>query len=342
MKLWDSIDSFLAYTIELATDAATLNSSADYIRRHRERLWLRGQTVLEEIWGDWEWEFRYTVGASATLTAANSSCNAPSDYHIGGYEGGVWIPALNREIIFMPLHRLLDERRRNSVQTGVPTYYSVANTDSSGVPKLEFDRTADSTYTLAIDHERRAPRLLDKPPTVTAADSGGSGSPDGAYQYKLTLVNADGETDGSVASSAVTVVTNIITVSSIYVPPGFAQVTSKKLYRTIAGDDDYHLVATLDPEDTTVNDNTSDAAAAAAASLSTSYSGLEKLPSEYHPLFLLALEVLDAKDHGDGRSAAELEGRYRKSLARAKANAGSGLERLQRTGEAGLMSWRMH
>lgn len=342
MKLWDAIDAFLAYTIEIATDAATLNSASAPYRLHRERLWLRSQQILEEFWGCWEWPFRYTVGASATLTSGQTSCNAPSDYHIGGYEGSVWIPAQNRELGYLPLHRLLDERRRSGSSTGIPDYFAVANTDSAGVPKFEFDRTSDQTYTLAVDHERRAPRLLDKPPTVTAADSGGSGSPDGSYRYKLTLINADGETDGSLASDAVTVTTNIITLSSIYVPPGFAMVTSKKLYRTIDGADDYHLVATLDPDETTTNDNTSDAAAASAASLSTSFSGLEKVPSEYHTVIIQGLEVLDAKDHGDGRSAAELEGRWRKTLARAKANCVEGRERFTRVGEIGLMPWRMH
>jgi hypothetical protein len=342
VKLWDSIDAFLAYTIELAIDAATLNSSAAPYRTHRERLWLRSQQCIEEIWGDWEWDFRYTVGASATLTAAATSCSAPSDYHVGGYEGSVWIPAQNREIMYLPLHRLLDERRRSGSATGIPDYFSIADTSSAGVPKFEFDRTADATYTLAVDYERRAPQLLDKPHAPTAADANGAGNPDGSYQYKLTLVNADGETDGSAASTSVTVATNIITVSNIYVPPGFANCTSKKLYRTITGANDYHLITTLAVSDTSYNDNTSDATAAAAAALSTSYSGLEKLPSEYHSLFLLALEVLDAKDHGDGRSAAELEGRYRKSLARAKANSAPGKERLQRVGEIGLMPWRMH
>ena len=105
MKTWDGIDAILVYSNEFTNDVSTLQSSAVQVRTHRERLWMRWQETLDEIWQGWEWPFRYTVGGALSLTSGLSSLAAPSDYHIGGYEGGLWIPAQNREIIFLPLHQ---------------------------------------------------------------------------------------------------------------------------------------------------------------------------------------------------------------------------------------------
>lgn len=84
----------------------------------------------------------------------------------------------------------------------------------------------------------------------------------GAYRYRVTFVTADGETDGGVISSAVTVsnpaVNGKVTVSDI--PVGGALVTARKLYRTAAAGSAYLLLATIsDNTTTTYTDNIADA-----------------------------------------------------------------------------------
>lgn len=84
----------------------------------------------------------------------------------------------------------------------------------------------------------------------------------GAYRYRATFVTADGETEGGVVSSAVTVsapgTNGQIALSAI--PLGGALVTARKLYRTAANGSDYLLLATIaNNTATTYTDNIADA-----------------------------------------------------------------------------------
>lgn len=84
----------------------------------------------------------------------------------------------------------------------------------------------------------------------------------GAYRYRVTYVTADGETEGGVVSSPVTVVdpsmNGKVAVSGI--PIGGALVTSRRLYRTAAGGTTYLLLAALaDNTTTSYTDNIADA-----------------------------------------------------------------------------------
>src|SRR5262249_33278377 len=58
----------------------------------------------------------------------------------------------------------------------------------------------------------------------------------GTYQYKVTFVNAAGETIGGATSNAVTVANQKINLSSI--PVGPAGTTARNIYRTKAGGGD--------------------------------------------------------------------------------------------------------
>lgn len=84
----------------------------------------------------------------------------------------------------------------------------------------------------------------------------------GAYRYRATFVTADGETEGGIISSAVSVadagINGKVAVSGI--PVGGSLVTSRKLYRTAANGSSYLLLATIaNNTTTTYTDNITDA-----------------------------------------------------------------------------------
>ena len=85
----------------------------------------------------------------------------------------------------------------------------------------------------------------------------------GLYKYKVTLVNAAGETTGGTANAGTTVAdytaNGQIALSSI--PTGAAGTTARRLYRTKVGGSTYYLLATIaDNVTATYTDNTADAA----------------------------------------------------------------------------------
>ncbi len=106
-------------------------------------------------------------------------------------------------------------------------------------------------------------------PTVALISPAAAGNVDnGAHRYRVTFVTANGETEGGTVSDAVTVVDKAVngkvTVSAI--PVGGSAVTSRKIYRTIAGGSTYLLLATIaDNTTTTYTDNTADAGLGAGA-----------------------------------------------------------------------------
>lgn len=105
-------------------------------------------------------------------------------------------------------------------------------------------------------------------PTVALAPAAAGNVDNGDHRYLVTFVTADGETQGGVVSSVVTVadktVAGKVAVSGI--PVGGSSVTARKLYRTAAGGSTYMLLATIaDNTATTYTDNTADASLGAGA-----------------------------------------------------------------------------
>ena len=110
-----------------------------------------------------------------------------------------------------------------------------------------------------IDSDNQEPA----PSAVTVALASGAGNVDnGAHRYLCTFVTATGETQAGDISAAVTVVSKAVNgkVSVSAIPVGGSLVTSRKLYRTVAGGSQYLLLATIaDNTTTTYTDNTADA-----------------------------------------------------------------------------------
>lgn len=104
--------------------------------------------------------------------------------------------------------------------------------------------------------------------TAQASDSGNPGNPTGTYQYRITYVNAFGESNPSAKTAAVTVATNQITLSNIPLAPAAAGVTGKRIYRNTTAGSTWYLVGTVGDNVTiTWTDNVTDATLVAANSL---------------------------------------------------------------------------
>jgi hypothetical protein len=128
---------------------------------------------------------------------------------------------------------------------------SITQTQADPTPRVmddyewtEIDFTAlvtDTGGTVTVKRARKIvaailiPKATAGPSAPTAAVGAATGLT-GAYQYKVTFVNAAGETIGGATSNAVTVANQKINLSSI--PLGPAGTTARNIYRTKAGGGD--------------------------------------------------------------------------------------------------------
>ena len=88
----------------------------------------------------------------------------------------------------------------------------------------------------------------------------------GVHSYKITYINAAGETEGGAVSNSVTTIEATHgKVDLSVIPTGTAACTARKIYRTLAGGSIYYFVATIsDNAATTYEDNIADATILAA------------------------------------------------------------------------------
>mgnify|MGYP003642347861 CR=1 FL=1 len=134
-------------------------------------------------------------------------------------------------------------------------------------PTTEPITVAEARKHLRLDSEYGEPAPLALTAALASPAAVGSVD-DGAHRYRVTFVTADGQTDGGVISSAVTVANKTVNgkIELTAIPLGGGAVTSRKLYRTAAGGSDYLLLATVADNTTTIyTDNIADSALGAAA-----------------------------------------------------------------------------
>jgi hypothetical protein len=313
----------------------------------RERMLLRANEVVAAFWDEHEWDFKYESNVAIALSAGVDNIAMPADFHTFGYEGGLWIPLQQHQILELRLQELLRRKRQTTQAVGRPEYFAIYNLDSTTrTPTVEFERVVDNAYTLAATYIRRPPLLVDRPAALAGVIQAGTTLGVGTYLYRVTFVTGEGETEGGLSFSITTTANNTnVALSAIPVAPSWAGVTSRKIYRSAVGDTNYRVLTTLaDNTTTTFTDAVADAARGAILVTGTAtYSGLELVPAEYHiPCIQEGMIVLDARDKGDMRSAAEHEARWRKTMARAWTNRQIGREQNMRLGDEGLIRFRMH
>jgi len=123
-----------------------------------------------------------------------------------------------------------------------------------------FDRLAvDSSGNLTIGATEKAPGAA----TAALAGLGAGNVNNGTHSYKITFVTAGGETDAGAVSGTVTTTAGDGQVALSAIPTGSVFVTSRKVYRTAAGNavtGPWLLLATIaNNTTTTYADNTADA-----------------------------------------------------------------------------------
>lgn len=131
--------------------------------------------------------------------------------------------------------------------------------------------TAPAVEPLSVDEAAQHLRLdataytpVPDAPTVARLTPAAPGALSaGAYRYRVTFVTAEGETDGGQASTAVSILDPVTNgqVRLTDVPLGGAEVTARRLYRTVANGSAYLLLATIaNNTATTYTDNIADTA----------------------------------------------------------------------------------
>lgn len=105
-------------------------------------------------------------------------------------------------------------------------------------------------------------------PSAALAGAGAGNVDNGAHRYGVTFVTADGETELGEVTAAITIADKTVNgqVSLTNIPLGGSFVTSRKIYRTVAGGSTYLLLTTLaNNTATTYTDNIADASLGAQA-----------------------------------------------------------------------------
>lgn len=111
-------------------------------------------------------------------------------------------------------------------------------------------------------------------PTVALAGVAGNVTA-GEHRYRVTFVNADGESDAGEISAAVTTSASDGQVSISDIPTGDDTVTARRLYRTKVGGSVFYRLTTLaDNTTTTYTDNTADGSLGDDVTVDTTLAGL--------------------------------------------------------------------
>lgn len=342
-------------TVREAVDAALketlhrLSTQPDYPTwAQRGTLFL--QQGVEYVWDFDDWDFKYKTG-SLTVTANTGRVEAPTDMSIEGPHGGFYISGQRREIEWIPGRELFAIRELEARSGDYPEYYTVQEQTTDFRPFLYFDRSTHLGFTGTLYYLRTRPDLLyvTAPGAATSALAGaGAGLlSNGAYTYKVTFVTATGETEGGTTSNTTTVtdfsVNGKINLTAIPVST-VSGVTSRKLYRTVAGGSQHKLLATLsDNTTTTYQDNIADASLGAnVPTTDTSGDDLKKIPQEYHRGVLLEwLRYALRENVGDQKAEANNFPLFTTALARMRTQRVYGLHEVNRFGDSGIRNYQM-
>jgi len=166
-----------------------------------------------------------------------------------------------------------------ALSTGIPTYPLLAPNGTTAAPSYSFTNSTtngmylDSVGVLGLaastDLLTKASTAAPTAPMGALAGAGAGLVEVGTHSYKVTFVTAGGESVPSTKSNVVTVADDAVNgqVAVTNIATGNIFVTSRKLYRTVAGDTGaWKLVTTIaNNTATTFTDNVADAALTTAA-----------------------------------------------------------------------------
>lgn len=299
--------------------AASVETSVPF----REKAAFYLTTIAKKVWGLAPWWWRLATSGSVSVTT--SSGTMPADFSAMGTHGQVY-NALGNLIEFCEPGAFYALRLAEpNVTATYPRCWTLGGKTALGLTTIQVHPAVSAATTLQVRaYEKRLPDLIDRPMAPSAVDQGGAGNPDGTYTYKVTYVNALGETEPSAASTSVTVATNKITVT---IPVSANRsVTARKLYRTAASGTTYKLVATIsDNTTTTYVDDVADGSLGTTAPLITeAVTGFEIFPEDMQESVLVEGLIARFERSQDDKKAATDEIGFENAIKRAWANFAQG------------------
>lgn len=275
----------------------------------RQQAWMYLTDIGALAWTMAPGWWRQGSGATVALVANDTFGVMPADFATFDEQGQVYIVGNQ----FAPLRWIspdqLFSQRRTAPQTGRPRQYTLNGRNSAGRPLIQVYPTAGTSYTLGIDgYTKKVPDFIDRPgpPTVVA---GGAGALTGNYRWCVTYVTSSGETEAgapfpALSTSALALVATSASLTAVPISP-CRSVTSRNVYRTVAGGTVFKLSGTIsDNVTTTYTDNVADGALGATAptAAEATGTGTEQFPDDMIPsVFIKGLSVPLARAQGDQR-----------------------------------------
>lgn len=285
----------------MLTSGATITAALRFIVNpgsdsylYDEALRARGLYMLREVGAELHtlaphW---WKLGdGTISLTAGDGFGTVPADFSSFGESGQVYIQSQKIPLRYVAPDVLFALVELEGQSASVPEFYTLHNRTSTGRPKLYVYPTNSGAVTLSLrNYKRRVPDFIDLPMLAPTLAAGDAGALTGAYTFKITYVTAVGETEGGTASNSVTLATQKANLTEIPVSLS-PQVTSRKVYRPIAGDTvSYLLAATIADNTTTVltGHNVADGALGVAMpTVLTAVTGMEEFPEDFHELLIV-------------------------------------------------------
>jgi hypothetical protein len=244
----------------------------------------------------------------------------PADFSTMGKHGQVYISGQKfPPLQFVEPGEFYAMRVNNGSATSqYPTHWTMGDKTALGRSTIQVFPGVTSSVTLDIrGYVKRLPDLIDRPMAPTTVDSGVAGSPNGAYQYKVTFVTALGETETSAASTSLTVSSKKITVT---VPVSTSRaVTSRNVYRTVASGTAFKLLTAIaDNTTTSYLDNIADGSLTTAApDISAAVTGFEVFPEGMQDTVLIEGLVARFEKGQDDKKAPQSDVDFEKAIKRA-------------------------
>lgn len=291
---------FLSAALKYGINAGT--DSAETDQKLRDRAGFHGVQACKKAWMLAPMWYRLATSGSVTVTGASGPM--PANFSHMGVHGQITDSRGEPLTYLEPGEFYALRASEPNTTVTYPEFWTLGDKTALGVSTLQVHPPATTTAALtARGYVRRMPDLIDRPNRVTTTE-GAAGNLNGAYTYKVTFVNALGETEGGVVSVSRTVASKKIELSAIPVSSN-RSVTSRKIYRTVASGTDWKLVTTLSDNTTTVfSDNVADGSLGASApTVSTAVTGLEVFPEDaVEGILLEGLTARLSEKQGDLRA----------------------------------------
>jgi len=241
--------------------------------------------IRQEVWSISPLWWRQADG-SVPVTAGDPSGPCPVDFNNFGTEGQVWLPDVRRRLHWMEPKAMDQARQANPSSQGDPTHYTLKSQSAVGIRNLDVYPTPGRSVTLSLlNYAKRLPPLIDSP-TAPGVAATIAGPLTGSWQYRITFVHADGETDGGAASAIIPAAGNKVSLTQIATSPSRA-VTDRYIYRTLDGNyDAYWFDWAMGDNLTTFYDDDVDDAflGTAMPTLDLAVTGMEVFPEDFHEL----------------------------------------------------------